>query len=225
MPLAASQEIRTWLQQRGLGGYLCVIDAPPHPDAQEIARRIHPDTLTNNMIRAALDLKRGGEHEVEIPPDTILKEYFGMYSIFGMAYRTYGGLNKFFGEIARILMEYAFVHTNPMSMPQNKAAIIIKEYQGGTVDWGILTDEGVHAALEPFQSGKRLFPVLTHYLKVVYPSPLTSPRRTLTSTPPPRGQREKILALTQEEWEDPMPNSPPSAAPNRTTTSVSNKSV
>ena len=197
MPLAASQEIRTWLQQRGLGGYLCVIDAPPHPDAQEIARRIHPDTLTNNMIRAALDLKRGGEHEVEIPPDTILKEYFGMYSIFGMAYRTYGGLNKFFGEIARILMEYAFVHTNPTSMPHNKAAIIIREYQGGTVDWGILIDEGVRAALESFQSGKRFLPLLAHYLTVLYPPPSTSPRRALTSPlPPPRKQREKTLALT-----------------------------
>ena len=99
MPLTTSEEIRTWLQQRGLGGYLRVIDVPPYPDAQEMAR-IHPDTVTNNIIRAALDLKRGGEHEVEIPPHTTLKEYFGMYSISGKAYHTYGGLNNFFGEIA-----------------------------------------------------------------------------------------------------------------------------
>ena len=110
--------------------------------------------MTNNIIRVALDLKRGGEHEVEIPPHTTLKEYFGMYSIPGKVYCTYIGPNKFFGEIARILMEYAFVHTNPTSMPQNKVAIIIREYQGGTVDWGILTGEGVRAALESFQSGK-----------------------------------------------------------------------
>ena len=110
--------------------------------------------MTNNIIRAALDLKRGREHEVEIPPHTNLKEYFGMYSISGKAYRTYGGPNKFFGEISRILMEYAFAHTNPTSMPQNKAAIMIREYQGGTVDWGILTGEGVCATLESFQSGK-----------------------------------------------------------------------
>ena len=127
--------------------------------------------MTNNIIRVALDLKRGGEHEVEIPPHTTLKEYFGMYSISGKAYRTYGGPDKFFGEIVRILMEYAFVHTNPTSMPHNKAAIIIREYQGGTVDWGILIDEGVHAALESFQSGKRLLPVLTDYLTVLYPPP------------------------------------------------------
>ena len=97
---SASQETRSWLQQQGLGGYLRVIDTPAHPDAQEIACRIHPNTVTNNMIHATLDLKRGGEHEVEIPPHTTLKEYFGMYSISGKAYRTYGGPNKSFGEIA-----------------------------------------------------------------------------------------------------------------------------
>ena len=33
MPLEVSQEIRTWFQKCGLGGYLHVIDAPPHPEA------------------------------------------------------------------------------------------------------------------------------------------------------------------------------------------------
>ena len=94
-----------------------VIDAPVHPDAQAVARRIPPDTITNNVIRAALDLQRCGEHDVEIPPATKLKEYFGEYSASGKAYSTYGGPNKAFGEIARILMEYAFDHTNPTSMP------------------------------------------------------------------------------------------------------------
>ena len=37
MPLAASSETRAWLQERGLGGYLKVIDAPTHPDAQAVA--------------------------------------------------------------------------------------------------------------------------------------------------------------------------------------------
>ena len=65
-----------------------MIDAPAHPDAQAVARRIHPDTVTNNMICVALDLKQGGDHEVDIPPSTTLKEYFGVYSVFGKAYRT-----------------------------------------------------------------------------------------------------------------------------------------
>ena len=94
-----------------------MIDAPTHPDAQAVASRIHSDTVTNNMICPALDLKRGGEHEVEIPPSTTLKEYFGEYSISRKAYCTYGGSNKAFGEIARILMEYTFMHTNPTRIP------------------------------------------------------------------------------------------------------------
>ena len=58
MPLAASQETRAWLQERGLGGYLKdLIDAPAHPDTQAVARQIHPDTVTTNMIFAALDLQ------------------------------------------------------------------------------------------------------------------------------------------------------------------------
>ena len=214
MPLAASQETRSWLQERGLGGYLKVIDAPAHPDAQAVARRIHPDTVTNNMIRAALDLKRGGDHEVEIPPSTTLKEYFGAYSISGKAYRTYGGSNKAFGELARILMEYAFVHTNPTSMPQSKAAIIISAYEGNKIDWGIITGEGIRAALESFQTGKRLLPVINHFLTVLYPPPSVSPRRILTSPPPPRKQREKILEITQEEWEDSSSSPPPSGVRN-----------
>ena len=36
-------------------------------------------------------------------------------------------------------MEYAFTHTNPTNMPQKKTTIIITAYQGGTVNWGILT--------------------------------------------------------------------------------------
>ena len=57
MPLTASPETRAWLQERGLGGYLKVVDAPAHPDAQAVAQQIHPDTITNNMIRAAWDLQ------------------------------------------------------------------------------------------------------------------------------------------------------------------------
>ena len=84
-----------------MGGYLKIIDAPAHPDAQAVARRISPEAITNNELRAALDLQRGGNHDVDIPPTTKLKEYFGEYSASRKAYYTYGGPNRAFGEIAR----------------------------------------------------------------------------------------------------------------------------
>ena len=148
--------------------------------------QLHPDLVTNNLIRSTLGLQRGGEHDIEVPPHTILEDYFRTYSVSGKAYRTYGGPNKFFGDIAKILMEYAFAHTNPTSMPQKKASIIITAYQGGIVDWGILMG-GVRATLSSFQSGKRFLPVLAHYLTVLYPPPTTSPRRApISLTPPPK---------------------------------------
>ena len=193
-----------------------VIDASAHPDAHALARRIPSDTITNTVIRAALDLQRGGDHEVDIPLPTILKEYFGEYSASGKAYCTYGGSNKAFGELAQILMEYAFVHTNPTSMPQNKAAIIISAYEGNRIDWGIITGEGLPAALASFQSGKKMLSVITHFLTVLYPPPSLPSPRALSSPPPPRKQREKLTTLTQEAWEEPTPPSPPATAQNPT---------
>ena len=211
MPLTASAETRAWLQERGMGGYLKIIDAPAHPDAQRVGKEVCPEAITNNVIRQALELQRGGDHDADIPPAAKLKEYFGEYSASGKAYRTYGGPNKVFGEIARILMEYAFVHTNPTSMPQNKAAIIISAYEGHRVDWGIITGEGLRAAIASYQSGKKMLSVVSHFLTVLFPpSSLPSPHK-LTSPPPPRRQREKVLAISHEAWEEPTPPSPPAA--------------
>ena len=185
MPLTTSAETHVWLQERGMGGYLKVIDAPAHPDAQQVARKICPEAITNSVLRTALDLQQGGDHDVDIPSAAKLKEYFGEYSASGKAYRTYGGPNKVFGEIARILMEYAFVHTNPTSMPQNKAAIIISAYEGHRVDGGIITGEGLRATIASFQSGKKMLSIVMHFLTMLFPpSSLPSPRK-LTLPPPP----------------------------------------
>jgi hypothetical protein len=169
-----------------MGGYLKIIDALAHPDAQQKGKEVCPKAITNNVIREALELKRGGDHDADIPPAAKLKQYFGEYSASGKAYRTYGGPNKVFGEIARILMEYAFVHTNPTSMPQNKAAIIISAYEGHHIDWGVITGEGLRAAIASYQSGKKMLSVVSHFLTVLFPpSTLPSPRN-ITSPPLPR---------------------------------------
>ena len=168
-----------------MGCYLKIIDAPAHPDAQQVGKNVCPEAITNNVIRQALKLQRGGDHDVAIPSAAKLKEYFGEYSASGKAYRTYGGPKKVFGEIARILMEYAFVHTNPTSIPQNKAAIIIIAYEGHRVDWGIITGEVLRAAIASYQSGKKMLSVISHFLTVLFPpASLPSPRK-LTSPPTP----------------------------------------
>ena len=108
------------------------------------------------------------------------------------------------------------MQTNPTSMPQNKAAIIINAYEGNKIDWVIITGEGVRAARASFQLGKKMLSVITHFLTVLDPPPSLSSPHALSSPPQPRKQRGKPLALTQEAWEEPTPPSPPSTAQNPT---------
>ena len=210
MPFIASTETRAWLESHGLGGLIRILDTPAHPNAAHVARQIHPDTITNNMVRATLGLRRGGDHEVEIPPTETLEAYFGTYSVTGKAYRTYGGPDKAFGEIARVLMEYAFVHANPTSMPKNKAAIIIGAVEGRRIDWGILIGEGLRAAVSSFQAGKKMVSVLPHFLAILYPSssPPLSPPRTISPSQPRQLRRENTI-LHQAPSEEPPRAAPP----------------
>ena len=57
MPLEAYKELHTWLHMHGLGGYLRVVDALPHLEAQVSVCQMHPDTITNSQIRSMLGLK------------------------------------------------------------------------------------------------------------------------------------------------------------------------
>ena len=47
MPIKVSMELRQWLQDHGLGGYIKVAEAPPHPNALDIGMKINIDRLTN----------------------------------------------------------------------------------------------------------------------------------------------------------------------------------
>ena len=76
MPFEVSNELQTWLTQHGLAGYLQVYDADAHPRAQAIASKIHPGTITNDIIRSALHLPRGREYNVEAPPPTYSRKIF-----------------------------------------------------------------------------------------------------------------------------------------------------
>ena len=80
MSFEVSTELRSWLTTHGLGGYLQVYDADAHPRALAVTAKIHPGTITNDIIRSALHLPRGGEYDVEAPPQHLLEKHFGEYS-------------------------------------------------------------------------------------------------------------------------------------------------
>ena len=98
--------------------------------------RVHLDTITNDQIRSVLGLKCDSHHEIEVPPQHILEAHFGEYSVLAKAYRTKGGPNKFFCNLACFLLEITYVHANAYGMPKKKGRIIIIAYIGRIFDWG-----------------------------------------------------------------------------------------
>ena len=198
MPFEVSTEFRSWLTSHSFKGYLQLYHADAHPRALAIAGKIHPGTVTNDMIRAAHRLQRGGEYDIDAPPQHILEKYFGEYSLSAKAHRTHGGPNQLFGDLAHFFLEYVCIHQNPHSMPKKRAGLIILAYEGRKIDWGCITGDGIRAALASFKTGKRLLPVLAQYTVVLYPPGPQPARQQLTLPAPPVQTKRRQVA--HEEW-------------------------
>ena len=169
MPIPISAALRRWLMEKRLDGYIRVAEAPPHPDALDIARKLNIDTVTNTSIRKNLDLPSPGERHFEIPPTETLQRYFGPYSASAKAYRTKEIPDPFFREIAKFLLEVGCVHVNAYGMPKQKASIIIDTFEGRAIYWGVITEPTLREGLHAYQGGKKLRPIIQQYLMILFP--------------------------------------------------------
>ena len=118
--MALSKEARQFLTENGLEGFMCIADAPPHEEPEHAATSIDLSEITEGAIQAMAGLQVGGLQSVECPSNEILLEYFGVYSLSSKAYRTQGGPDLLFREVARVLLEYGFVHPRPPAMPNRR---------------------------------------------------------------------------------------------------------
>ena len=98
--MALSEEARQWMIENGLEGLLRIADAPPHAEPEQAAATIDLSEVTEGAVQALTGIKAGGLQTIENPSNQILFEYFGEYSISSKAYRTQGGQNLLFGEVA-----------------------------------------------------------------------------------------------------------------------------
>ena len=101
MPITISIALCRWLLEKRMDGYIKVVEAPPHHEALENAKKLNIDTVTNATIRKKLDLSSSGEKHFDIPPAEDLQKYFGAYSMSAKAYRTKDIPDTFFREIAK----------------------------------------------------------------------------------------------------------------------------
>ena len=106
-------------------------------------------------MQALTGLQAGGLQSIECPSNQILFEYFGEYSLSSKAYRTQGGQNLLFGEVARARMEYSFVHPRPPAIPKYHAGFVMAPYEGLRVDWLDFITEGLKDAIGNLVEGKK----------------------------------------------------------------------
>ena len=107
---ALSEAAKKWLRQHGLEGFLTIMEVPPHQEAEKIVKEIDTELITEEAIRALIGLPEGGIFTIDNPTPEQLRKYFGEYSLASKAYRTQGGEDALFREIARVLHEFGHVY-------------------------------------------------------------------------------------------------------------------
>ena len=195
MPIIITTALRNWLTENGLQGFIQVAEAPPHPNATEIASRINIATITDSMLRKKLNLDCTGERQIEMVPAHILERYYGKYSLSAKAFRTKDIPDPFFRDVAKFLLEVGCVHVNAYGMPKHKAGVVLATYEGTKVDWGTVAGAALREGLSTFQDGKKLRPIISQYLTILFPP------RSLPA-PPNRPSKRRLEELAASTWED-----------------------
>ena len=109
-PMVLSETAKKWFTQHGLDGFLRIAEAPTHKESEKGAKKIDLEKITEVAIYALIILLEGGIFSIENPSPETLMKFFNEYSLTSKAYRTQGGDDALFREVARVLHKYAFVH-------------------------------------------------------------------------------------------------------------------
>ena len=168
-PMALSDEARQWMTENGMEGLLRIADALPHEEPEQAVATIDLSEVTEGAVQALTGIKAGGLRSIENPSNQILFEYFGEYSISSKAYRTQGGQNLLFGEVAQTMMEYGFVHPRPLAIPKYRGGLVITAYEGLQVDWLHFITEGLKDAIRNLVDGKKSWAGVAQWLTVLVP--------------------------------------------------------
>ena len=72
MTIVIFAALRRWLLEKGFEGHIRVVEAPPQPEAFNIAKKLNVDTVTNATVRKKLGLSAIGEKHFDIAPADML---------------------------------------------------------------------------------------------------------------------------------------------------------
>ena len=177
-----------------------VAEEEPHPDAEAIIRHINAKQISNKQVRHFFNLKNERYNQMDN-----LQSYFGPCSTSAISHLTNGGPNVFLHDVAKFLLEVAFLIARGYCMPKQRAGFIIEAYEDETIDWGYLKTEAIREQINNVKKGKSMRMILARWVTVLRISPLEDATR---KTPKGRGQSSRAPAkevVPPPEAEEPLP--------------------
>ena len=121
--------------ERQLSGYLRVLAMDPWADVEAILATINVEEITEEAIRAYLDLPEGGFKDVEILTHERITAYYGDFSTTSQTYKTLGVQSDLLKEFSVLFMTVGFLHLNVNAMPRGKGNYLVVEFKGQRIDW------------------------------------------------------------------------------------------
>ena len=79
---------KKWLKQHGLEGFLRIMEAPPHREAEKVVKDIDTEVITEEAIRALTGLPEGDIFNINNLTPKQLTKYLCEYFLASKAYRT-----------------------------------------------------------------------------------------------------------------------------------------
>ena len=100
-----------------------------------------------------------------------------------------------FREVARVLLEYGFVHPRPPAMPKYRAGFLIAAYEGLKVDWVAIITECLKDAIESVAEVKKSWTGIAVWLTLLVPPILTikPKKRGRQETTPKKATKRRII--------------------------------
>ena len=92
-----------------------------------------------------------------------------VHSLSSKAYRTRGGQDLLFREVARVLLEYGFVHSRPPSIPKYRAEFVIAAYEALIIYWLYFITEGLKDAIGDLVGDKKPWAGIAQWMTVLVP--------------------------------------------------------
>ena len=108
-----------------------------------------------------------------------------------------------FGEVARAMMKYGFVHPPPPAIPKYRAGFVITAYEGMRVDWLHFITEGLKDAIGNLVDGKKSWAGIAQWLIMLVPPilPIKKNKRGRQETTPKKTtKRRQLLEKHTPGW-------------------------